>query len=524
VNPGQITLRERPLRFRFVVLGLLFASLLPLELLAGDAGPKLLSPPGTTYFVAINGDDRAPGSGDRPWATLNHAADMAQAGDRIVVRGGEYTLMDQVRPRASGRADAWIEYIGFPGEKVVLDAHHIARPSPSALSNGAFQIEGVSYIRVANLIVVNSHDAGFTIRDASHAELINNTARETFSSGIAVWDTSHHRSTAHDIRIIGNTVRRANTWHMAPPDELGRSEPPHEAISIGGAVDFEIAYNLVEDSDKEGIDVKETSGRGSVHHNFVHRMRSQGIYVDAWFGELNDVDISSNVVAECHGAGIAVSVENGIAVGGVTISRNIVFANDGSGLYFSRWGADGPRRDIRIVNNIFYHNGYGLPAPGQEYYWQTGGIYLYSDRLENVRIENNILSENRGFQIGYSELWLKEQGSWQAVARQQGIRVIRNQFDDTSGPASIRSGGNPADAVQVHAFTGARACFADPGFRGVSVLDLSLQRQPLKGCGAGASLHWTREGNWWKRNFPPLFIRKNGGEISIRASASGPLN
>jgi hypothetical protein len=122
----------------------------------------------------------------------------------------------------------------------MLDAHHIARPSPSALSNGAFQSEGVSYIKVANLTVVNSHDAGFMIRDANHAELINNTTDETFSSGIAVWDTSDHRSTARDISIIGNTVRRANIWHMAPPKELGRSEPPHEAISIGGAVDFRL--------------------------------------------------------------------------------------------------------------------------------------------------------------------------------------------------------------------------------------------------------------------------------------------
>ena len=39
------------------------------------------------------------------------------------------------------------------------------------------------------------------------------------------------------------------------------------------------------DSDKEGIDVKETSARGRVHHNLVHHLRRQGIYVDAWFGK-----------------------------------------------------------------------------------------------------------------------------------------------------------------------------------------------------------------------------------------------
>ena len=59
------------------------------------------------------------------------------------------------------------------------------------LDNGAFQIEGVSYVRVANLTVINSHDAGFTIRDSSNIDLINNSTKGTFSSGIAVWDTNH---------------------------------------------------------------------------------------------------------------------------------------------------------------------------------------------------------------------------------------------------------------------------------------------------------------------------------------------
>ena len=78
-----------------------------------------------------------------------------------------------------------------------------------------------------------------------------------------------------------------------------RGEPPHEALSIGGAVNFEVAYNHVYDSDKEGIDIKETSKRGKVHHNFVHNVDRQGFYVDAWFGEISDIEIFSNVIHDC---------------------------------------------------------------------------------------------------------------------------------------------------------------------------------------------------------------------------------
>ena len=168
-------------------------------------------------------------------------------------------------------------------------------------------------------------------------------------------------------------------------------------------------------------------------------MRRQGIYIDAWFGELDRIEVSSNVVAECHGAGIAISAENGPSVAGIVLSRNLVFANEGSGLYFSRWGADNLRRNIKILNNIFYRNGYGPPAPGQQYHWQTGGIYLYSDHLSDVVIENNILSENRGFQIGYSELYLTAHKSWRQAARNHQIRLADNLFHSADWSSSILS-------------------------------------------------------------------------------------
>ena len=57
---------------------------------------------GATHFVAVNGNDNGPGTADRPWATINHAAEQTEAGDTIVVRGGRYVLPAQVRLRKSG--------------------------------------------------------------------------------------------------------------------------------------------------------------------------------------------------------------------------------------------------------------------------------------------------------------------------------------------------------------------------------------------------------------------------------------
>jgi hypothetical protein len=138
-----------------------------------------------THFVAQNGRDDGPGTVDHPWATINHAAEQAQAGDIILVRGGRYTLSAQIRTHNSGRPNAWITFVGEQDSTAVIDAQHLSRSSllENGLDNGAFQIQDVSYIRVINLTMINAHDAGFTIRDSSNIELINNSTKGSYSSG-----------------------------------------------------------------------------------------------------------------------------------------------------------------------------------------------------------------------------------------------------------------------------------------------------------------------------------------------------
>src|SRR5437660_129228 len=130
---------------------------------------------GATFFVAPNGSDSGPGTADQPWATINNAAERAQPGDTVLVRGGRYVLAAQVRPHNSGRPGSWITFAGYPGEDPILDASLVPNSSyvQHGLVNGAFQIEDVSYVRVVNLTVINSHDVGFNIRDSSNIELIN---------------------------------------------------------------------------------------------------------------------------------------------------------------------------------------------------------------------------------------------------------------------------------------------------------------------------------------------------------------
>ena len=461
---------------------LLIVPLFALSKVCSEATFATLASP-STHYVSLDGSDDGPGTAGRPWGTVNHAAEQAQAGETIIVRAGHYNLPAQIRLRNSGRHDAWITFAGDPGGNVILDAANVPRSSlfqkgepQQDYDNGVFQIQDVSFIRVTNLSVINSQDAGFTIRDSSYVDLLNNSTDRTFSSGIAVWDTSHQGKATQHIRILGNIVRRATSWDAAPPNIPRVGVAPQEGLSVAGAIHFEVAHNEVFDASgaQIGIDIKETSKYGKLHHNHVHNV-GLGIYVDAWFGTLSDIEIYSNVVHDCQGAGIALSVEQGTSVEHIDLHNNLVFGNLGSGIYFSRWGVNNERRNITISHNTFYHNGYGPPASGQSYYWMTGGLYLYSTSVRDITISDNIFSQNRGFQIGYSELFLHRSRSWLSVAEEKNIKINRNLIDGDNPETPIESGGDPIDRVKIYAVAGSHAIFGDPMFKNISAQDFTLR-------------------------------------------------
>src|SRR5450759_2953021 len=71
------------------------------------------------FHVAMTGSDSSDGSQRRPFRTINQAADLARAGDTVVVHEGEYR--EWVRPRRGGLSDQRrITYEAAAGERVVI--------------------------------------------------------------------------------------------------------------------------------------------------------------------------------------------------------------------------------------------------------------------------------------------------------------------------------------------------------------------------------------------------------------------
>ena len=71
------------------------------------------------FHVATTGSDQAEGSEERPFRTINRAAEIAQPGATIVVHGGVYR--EWVQPRHGGLSDQRrIIYTAAPGEHVAI--------------------------------------------------------------------------------------------------------------------------------------------------------------------------------------------------------------------------------------------------------------------------------------------------------------------------------------------------------------------------------------------------------------------
>src|SRR6185437_13034772 len=76
-----------------------------------------------TFYVdcnAKNADDDGPGTQDRPFRTINHAAQVLQPGERVVIASGVYR--EAIRPARGGTGpEAMISYEAAPGASVVVN-------------------------------------------------------------------------------------------------------------------------------------------------------------------------------------------------------------------------------------------------------------------------------------------------------------------------------------------------------------------------------------------------------------------
>jgi len=365
------------------------------------------SQPGAcTRFVATTGNDNNPGTMDAPWKTIQKAANSAQPGDVVCVRGGTYN--ERVTINVSGTAGAYITFQSYPGETAILDGTGLTVP---AGDNGMVYIKDRAYVIVKGFEVRNYKTStknrvpiGIRITGtAHHVEIRNNvihhiehngtTKNGTDAHGIAIHGTSGS-SAIHDIVIDGNTLYSL---------KLGSSE----ALVINGNVDgWQVTNNIIRDVNNIGIDAigfegtapaNDQARNGLIAYNDVYNITSAGnvaygnersaacVYVDGG----RDITIEYNKAHNCN-IGVEIASEHrGKATSNVTIRNNFIYDNTDAGISMGGYDTQrGSTENCVIVNNTLYNNARLSNAWGAE-------LYVQYDTRNNI-IKDNIFYAGSG--------------------------------------------------------------------------------------------------------------------------------
>jgi hypothetical protein len=353
---------------------------------------------GKTYYVALNGNDSNPGTIDKPWRTINYATSnnsSVSAGDTILVQPGTYTEL--ITLGKSGDDELGHITLKANGNVTLLDPD----PINGDFREGVIQSANMGYWVIDGFEIKNTSWAGIALSDANNMIVQNNRTYETGASGIIVLPENYYGGgeaevTSRDIKVLNNTIERAN-WRWSG---RGDTKGSQEALSIWGVNGFEVAYNTVNQGNREGIDVKTGSRNGSVHNNTVTGAAlvsgtpngyngGPAIYVDGNRAATFNVDIYNNLIYNNTADAIAVADEdpNNGDVSNIRIYNNVVYGNGIQGINGGLGIAiDNNVRNVEVVNNTFVNNVRAFGINGDS---GTGGY-----RPTNILLRNNIFANS----------------------------------------------------------------------------------------------------------------------------------
>jgi parallel beta-helix repeat protein len=344
-------------------------------------------------YVGPAGQDANPGSLAAPWKTLQRAANAAQPGDTVYVRGGTYA--ERVKFNVSGTASAPIVFTNYAGETPVFDLNGVA---PTAASQAIFHLVGRSYVTIRGFELRN-------LRTTSTAVVPMGIHVEGGGRGVRLEGNRIHRieqnyavkrkftANAHGIAVYGNAATPIEDLTIDGNEvsflRLGASE----AVVINGNVNgFAVTNNLVHDCNNIGIDIIGYEGtspvaaldrarNGRVEGNTVYRIdattnpayggsfttgggerAAAGIYVD---GGTQVVIERNHVHSSNYGIELASEHANG-RTDFVTIRNNLIRNNQMAGVILGGYDHKrGATENCVVANNTIYQNDTATGYAGQ---------------------------------------------------------------------------------------------------------------------------------------------------------------
>jgi hypothetical protein len=348
----------------------------------------------TTYYVATTGNDADAGTLAAPWKTINHAAQVAAAGDTVDVRAGTYP--EYVTVAHSGSAGAgYITFQNYPGEAPIVDGTNVACCGGSI--RGLFNILSQSYVKVSGFEIRNFKSTANTDEPAgiyvtgsgSYIQILNNKVHDIVTTA------EGNNGNAHGIGIYGTAATPWSYVTLSGNEVYNMKTGWSETITLDGNVThFSVTHNVVHDNDNIGIDAAGWWGMGPSGHDqtmigtisgntvynitsannaaYAGSMGADAIYCDG----CTQVTIERNLV---HNADIgieAASEVKGHVASAVTIRDNLVYDTGLVDVTIGGYDSTvGGSDSITIVNNTLYQSGSALGNGFQVQYKATNNVF-----------------------------------------------------------------------------------------------------------------------------------------------------
>jgi parallel beta-helix repeat protein len=156
-----------------------------------------------TYYVDRNhsgASDSNPGTENQPWRTIQRAANVAAAGDTVLVKGGIYN--EAVFITRSGTAGARITFKAYPGSRPIVDGTGKV-PDWKALFYSGTYSGGTRYVTVDGFELRNSTYYGIRVILSDYWEIKNCRIHDTGKGGIATHQSSHLLIRNNDVSNTG---------------------------------------------------------------------------------------------------------------------------------------------------------------------------------------------------------------------------------------------------------------------------------------------------------------------------------
>ncbi|MHC5538093.1 right-handed parallel beta-helix repeat-containing protein, partial [Singulisphaera rosea] len=251
------------------------------------------------FHVSPRGDDRNPGTAERPWKSLAGARDgvrtlkaKSSGPITVVIHAGAYSLPETLvfGPEDSGTAEATITYRAMPGDEVVISGGVVLEPRWTPHRDGIFKADVPEGFRTDQLFVDGERQplARFPDEDPK-AQYFNGSDRDAFGPERAkrwsdprggfihamhkhMWGDFHYRITGKDaegnvtyeggwqnnrrlgmhdeIRFVENVFEeldapgewfldeKAHTLYVYPPKGVDLARARVEAVRLGHLVEF----------------------------------------------------------------------------------------------------------------------------------------------------------------------------------------------------------------------------------------------------------------------------------------------